>query len=83
MCETIKCCCFTGIRADEDKTIQPQGMEPVDTDKRFYQTDRTDREMAIQDIIRNWTNHYTLSVSKSSDNLFSTTNIILSEHTHY
>ena len=39
--------CFTGIRADEDKTVLPQGMEPVDSDKGFHPTDRTDREMAI------------------------------------
>ena len=29
------------------KQFLPQGMEPVDSDKGFHPTDRTDREMAI------------------------------------
>ena len=30
---------FKGITADENQAIQPQEMEPVDPDTRFYQTD--------------------------------------------
>ena len=56
--------CFTGIAADEGQTVFYQGMEPVDSHKRFYQTDRTDREVAVQDINENWTDRHPLLVSK-------------------
>ena len=67
--KTMKLNCSTGIGADEDQAILPKGMEPVDSDKRFHPTDRTDREMAIRDIIAKWTNCDSLLVSKNRVNL--------------
>ena len=62
------------------KQFLPQGMEPVNSDKRFYQTDWTDREMAIQDIIMDKTYRHPLLVSKLLQNCFSVNQVFRNEY---
>ena len=53
----------TGVTAQGHQAVLPPGMEPVDTDQRFYSHHRSDREMAIRVIITKTTCCHTLFVS--------------------